>query len=133
MPVAHPQQHAIPPPLHELEAEVMDEIWNRGSASVRQVMDGLHRRAGKRRAYTTYMTIMGRLVGKGMLERRRDGKTDFYGPLHSRDEYSDLRARAEVDSLLDQFGDLALAHLARQVAQMDPQRRRALEQLARPR
>ena len=121
----------VPPPLHELEAEVMEEMWERGEASVRDVMEALNADADKERAYTTYMTIMSRLDGKGLLERRREGKTDFYKPRHTRDQYADLRARAELDSIVDHFGELALAHIARQWAQLDPQRRRALQRLAR--
>jgi predicted transcriptional regulator len=121
----------VPPPLHELEAEVMEEMWARGEASVREVMEALNADADKERAYTTYMTIMTRLDGKGLLERRREGKTDFYTPLYTRDQYADLRARAELDSVVDQFGELALAHIARQWARLDPQRRRALQRLAR--
>jgi predicted transcriptional regulator len=120
-----------PPPLHELEAEVMEQVWHRGEASVREIMNALNLAAPRERAYTTYMTIMARLDAKGMLERRRDGKTDFYRPVYTREQYADLRARAEVDSIVDQFGELALAHLARQMAHMDPQRRRALQRLAR--
>jgi predicted transcriptional regulator len=124
-----PPRH--PPALHELEAQVMEEVWQRGESSVREIMNALNPTATKERAYTTYMTIMARLDGKRMLERRREGKTDFYSPVYAREEYADLRARAEVDSIVDQFGELALAHLARQMAQMDPQRRRALQRLAR--
>jgi predicted transcriptional regulator len=124
---------APPPPLHELEAEVMDAVWNLGEASVRTVMDALNRGAAKPRAYTTYMTILGRLHGKGLLERRREGKTDVYRPVHSRGEYADLRARAEVAALVEAFGDVALGHFARQVADLDPDRRAALERLARGR
>jgi predicted transcriptional regulator len=121
----------IPPPLHELEAEVMEAVWERGEVSVRQVMEALNAGAAKERAYTTYMTIMSRLDGKGLLKRRRQGKTDLYTPRFARDQYADLRARAELDSFLDQFGDLALAHIARQLARLDPRRRRALQRLAR--
>ena len=123
--------YQVPPPLHELEAEVMDQVWERGEASVREVMEALNAGADKARAYTTYMTIMARLDGKGLLERRRPGKTDFYTPRYARDQYADLRARAELDSFVDQFGDLALAHIARQLAGLDPRRRRALQRLAR--
>jgi BlaI family transcriptional regulator, penicillinase repressor len=121
----------VPPPLHELEAEVMEEVWERGEASVREIMEALNAGAGKGRAYTTIMTIMTRLDGKGLLDRRREGKTDFYKPRYTRDQYADLRARAELDSIVDQFGELALAHIARQLAGLDPQRRRALQRLAR--
>jgi len=126
-------EHAPPPPLHELEAEVMDTVWDLDEASVRTVMDVLNRNAPKPRAYTTYMTILGRLHGKGLLERRREGKTDVYHAIHSRTEYADLRAQAEVAALVDTFGDVALGHFARQVADLDPERREALERLARGR
>ena len=121
----------VPPPLHELEAEVMDEVWELGEASVREVKEALNASADKERAYTTIMTIMARLDGKGLLGRRRQGKTDLYTPRYTRDQYADLRARAELDSIVDQFGDLALAHIARQWTGLDPRRRRALQRLAR--
>jgi predicted transcriptional regulator len=120
-----------PPALHELEAEVMSVIWERGESSVRQVMETVNADASRPRAYTTYMTIMARLDSKGLLDRRRDGKTDFYRPRYSRVEYANARAQVELDSIVDQFGELALAHIARQMAQLDPQRRRALERIAR--
>jgi predicted transcriptional regulator len=122
-----------PPPLHELESEVMDEVWRQQEATVRAVMEALNAAADKPRAYTTYMTILSRLDGKGLLQRRRVGKTDYYRPAHTREEYAELRAQAEVEALVDQFGDIALSHFARQMAQLDPDRRRALERLVRKR
>jgi predicted transcriptional regulator len=119
------------PPLHELESEVMEELWAGGEAPVRTVMEALNKRATKKRAYTTYMTIMGRLHRKGVLDRRREGKTDFYAPRLGRDEFMALRARAQVEDLVDQYGDVALSHFAQQVASLDPARRRALQRLAR--
>ena len=109
----------------------MEQLWADGEASVRTVMDALNKRASKQRAYTTYMTIMARLHKKGVLDRRREGKTDFYTPKLERDEFMGLRARAQVDELVDQYGDVALSHFARQVASLDPARRRALQRLAR--
>jgi predicted transcriptional regulator len=109
----------------------MEVVWERGETSVRDVMQELNADASKERAYTTYMTIMARLDTKGMLERRRQGKTDFYTPTYARDQYADLRARAELESVVDQYGEVALAHIARQLAALDPQRRRALQRLAR--
>jgi predicted transcriptional regulator len=121
----------VPPPLHELEGEVMEELWRSGEASVRTVMDALNKRASKKRAYTTYMTIMARLYKKGMLVRRREGKTDFYAPSQDREAYLAVRARAEVEDLVAQYGDVALSNFAQQMAAVDPVRRRALQRLAR--
>jgi predicted transcriptional regulator len=126
-------QPNIPPPLHELEAEVMEGVWDsdRDEVTVREIMETLNERAESPRAYTTYMTIMRRLDGKGLLTRRREGRTDIYRPVHSREEYADLRARAGVDQLVEQYGEVALGHFARQMAELDPQRRRQLQRLAR--
>ena len=121
----------IPPPLHELEAEVMEELWRQGEASVRAVMEALNRRAPRDRAYTTYMTIMARLHKKGALVRRREGKTDDSKPAYERSEYMALRAGSEVEELVAQYGDAALSQFARQMATLDPARRRALQRLAR--
>jgi predicted transcriptional regulator len=119
------------PELHELESEVMEELWARGESPVRSVMDALNTRTSKERAYTTYMTIMARLHKKGVLDRRREGKTDFYAPKLDRDEFMASRARAEVEGLVAEYGDVALSHFAKQVASLDPVRRRALQRLAR--
>ena len=127
---SHDSYHDQPPALHELESEVMEAIWQRGESSVRQVMEALNAAGARARAYTTYMTIMARLDAKGLLERRREGQADFYRPRLTQAEYASVRARAELDSIVDQFGDLALAHLARQMAELDPERRRALERIA---
>jgi predicted transcriptional regulator len=109
----------------------MEEVWAHGEASVRAVMEELNERASKPRAYTTYMTIMARLNKKGMLDRRREGKTDYYSPAYDRDTYVALRARAEVEDLVAEYGDVALSHFAQQMASLDPARRRALLRLAR--
>jgi predicted transcriptional regulator len=131
----HPAQtsrHATTPaPLHELESEVMEQLWADGEAAVRTVMQALNRKSDRERAYTTYMTIMSRLHAKGLLVRRRDGKTDYYAPAYTREEYRELRARAEVENLVAQYGDAALSHFAQQMASLDPARRRALQRLAR--
>jgi predicted transcriptional regulator len=121
----------VPPALHELEAEVMEVVWERGESSVREVMEALNARAPKERAYTTYMTIMARLDAKGMLERRRRGKTDLYTSTYAREQYADMRARADLEVVVSQYGDVALAHIARQMAALDPRRRRALQRMAR--
>jgi len=111
----------------------MDGVWdaNAPEVTVREVMEALNARAAAPRAYTTYMTIMRRLDEKGVLSRRREGKTDLYRPVHSREEYADLRAQAGVDQLVADYGELALGHFARQMAQLDPDRRRQLQRLAR--
>jgi len=68
-----------------------------------------------------------------MLDRRREGKTDYYSPKHAREDYMAMRASSEVENLVSQYGDVALSHFAQQMASLDPARRRALQRLARKR
>jgi predicted transcriptional regulator len=121
----------VPPPLHELEAEVMDVMWELERATVREVMEACNSAAERPRAYTTYMTIMARLDKKGLLRRKREGKTDVYWPRFDREQYRQLRAEADVDRLLAEFGDAALVQFARAIDRVEPSRARALRRLAR--
>jgi predicted transcriptional regulator len=126
-----PDSPQTPPPLHELEAEVMDEVWRQGSGTVREVMRALNERSDKERAYTTIMTILARLERKGVLEREKDGRGFVYRPRASREEYLEARAHAEVEALVEEFGDAALVNFARAMAKLDAARRERLRRLAR--
>jgi predicted transcriptional regulator len=107
----------------------MEVVWGRPEATVRNVLEALNQ-GPKQRAYTTVMTIMSRLDSKGLLKRKRRGKTDVYRAAIPEDAYRDARAKAEVGALIDQFGDLALAHFARQAGTLDARRLRELRKLA---
>jgi predicted transcriptional regulator len=122
---------SVPPPLGELEADVMEQLWRQGEATVRSVLEAINATFEKARAYTTVMTVMGNLDRKGMLTRRREGKTDIYTPVMSRKEYLDARARAEAGALVGRYGDAAYMAFAREMDRLDPQQRRQLRRLAR--
>ncbi len=123
---------SAPPRLHELEALVMEEVWRKETATVRDVMTALNQEEPKPRAYTTVMTIMDRLHSKGLLDRRPGHTNSYvYTPRLSRDQYADVRAQAEVDALVREWGDTALVHFAKQMGALDPKRRERLRRLAR--
>ena len=82
------------PPLHELEAEIMEEVWARGECTVREVLEALNARSATPRAYTTVMTVMQRLDGKGVLAPRARGRADVYVAALTRGEYAQARAGA---------------------------------------
>ena len=103
-------------------------MWRQPEATVRDVLEALNR-GPKQRAYTTIMTIMCRLWDKGLLTRERRGRTDVYRAILSREAYLQERAEAEVDAVVEEFGDLALSHFARQVNGLDPERLRRLREL----
>ncbi len=123
--------NTTPPGLHEFESELMELLWELGECNVRAALEELNRRSDKERKYTTVMTTMARLDKKGLLVRRREGKTDFYTPTMTREEYLEARAAAEVGALVANYGEAALVHFARQMNQLDPKRREQLRRLAK--
>jgi predicted transcriptional regulator len=108
----------------------MEEVWARGEATVRDVQEALNERSEKTRAYTTLLTVMTRLDAKGMLVRRRAGRLDVYAPAISRDDYLRARAESQVAALVEDYGDLALAHFARHLGRLDAERLETLRRLA---
>lgn len=115
--------------LGPLEAAVMDRLWKRGKATVRDIVEDLGR--SRALAYTTVMTIMTRLHAKGLLERDRDGKTYVYRPARSREEHRERLSRDLVRGLVDEFGEVALAHFAAELDGVDASHRAALKKLAK--
>ncbi|MFC6014997.1 BlaI/MecI/CopY family transcriptional regulator [Plantactinospora solaniradicis] len=101
--------------LGDLERAVMDVLWDRGASAgsgvtVREVAEGLRNRE---LAYTTVMTVLDRLAGKGMVERERAGRAWRYRPAASREAHI---ARLMLDALdLAGSRDAALVRFARSV------------------
>lgn len=93
-------------PMGELEAAVMDVLWDRGGWStpgeVHEVLS-----AERPLAYTTVMTILVRLCEKGRLERQRDGRAYAYRPLQSRAEHAAARMSDVLGSAADRTAVLA--------------------------
>jgi predicted transcriptional regulator len=90
----------------DLESEILEQLWAaRAWLSGRQVWERL---GGTERAYTTVMTVLGRLVEKGLVERVEEEKGHLYRAAGDPDE---LTAQA-IRSLLSATADpaAALAH-----------------------
>ncbi len=115
--------------LGPLEAAVMERLWKRGTATVREIVDDLGR--SRALAYTTVMTIMSRLHEKGLLQRDRSGKTYVYRPAVSREEHRQRLSRELVRGLVDEFGDVALAQFAAELDGVDAGHRAALRRIAK--
>lgn len=109
----------------DLEAVVMQQVWDRGRAvTVRELFDDLRRERAI--AYTTVMSTMDNLHRKGWLDRVKDGKAYRYTATASREEYS---ARLMREALAG--GGDTEAVLSHFVAQMDGQESDLLQAVVR--
>ena len=96
--------------LGPLEAEVMAVLWRAdGPVSVRGVVDRLNTGRSAPLAYTTVMTVLSRLAGKGILVREQHGRGFVYTPA-----VADT-AEIAVRGVLAEFGDAALARFVERV------------------
>ena len=78
----------------ELESAIMDVVWAGDRAYlVREVRERLS--YNRPVAYTTVMTVMNILHGKGVLCREKHGRAWRYWPVESREEH-DARLMSEV-------------------------------------
>src|SRR5881275_1163613 len=82
--------------LGKLERQVLDQTWQRGEVSVRDIYVAFEERI----AYTTLMTTLDRLYKKRLLDRRKDGRAFFYSPSVSREEFEHGIREDVIDGLL---------------------------------
>lgn len=112
--------------LGDLEADIMEQMWLRSPASVREVHDSLAE--NRTIAYTTVMTVMGRLAQKGVLKRQQRGRAFLYQPTCSREEFCSNAVNTVVEGLLGGFGEPVLSQFVDSVSNHDAA---TLDQLVR--
>jgi len=97
------------PKLSKLEHQIMDALWSRGAASVREVLEAFPEKG--RPAYTTVQTMVYRLEEKGAIRRtKKIGNAHIFEAVISRASAQ----RRLVDELLAFFGGSSqpvVAHL----------------------
>jgi predicted transcriptional regulator len=89
----------------ELEARIMEAVWELGPATVQDVCD----RLGPDQNYKTVMTVMNRLVEKNVLLRHRDTRAFIYEAAESRENFVQDVSRDVVEGLIQDFGPVAIA------------------------
>ena len=83
--------------LPDAELEVMKILWELGPDTPRADLEGGLAPFGW--AANTINTYLSRLADKGFVAARREGKTNRYTPLVSREEYLSFDSRAVLDRL----------------------------------
>ena len=86
------------PKLSRLDLQILDVLWARGQASIREIQEGFPE---PRPAYTTVQTTVYRLEAKGALRRtRKIGNAHIFAPLVARD----VARHRLLDTILSFFG-----------------------------
>ena len=111
--------------LGELETEIMEIVWGAEKPiSVSNVFKVLNKK--REIAYTTVMTVMGRLAEKSLLKRTLSGKAYLYIPTFSKDTFLTRVSKQIVQNLVNNFGDRAIAHFAEELDKIPTGKKREL-------
>ena len=100
------------PTLTARELAIMKIVWDRKGATVREVHEAL--KSVRPVAYTTVMTLMNILAGKGYLERERHDRAYFYTPVRKRQQVLQSMVRDFVDRVFDGAAQPLRVHLVKE-------------------
>jgi predicted transcriptional regulator len=112
------------PKLTRLELQILEILWTRGNASIREVQESFPE---PRPAYTTIQTTVYRMETKNAVKRiRKIGNAHLFEPLVSRD----TARRRLLDDILSLFGGRAQPMMA-QLAEVGKLTREDVRELER--
>lgn len=103
--------------LGPLERQLLETLWARGTATVRELIE-----SGEiRLAYTTVMTTLDRLFKKQLLSRVAEGRAFRYTPRHTPEELEKVVAGETIRELLGSSpsASLPLSYLVEAVSEHD--------------
>jgi len=123
--------HASSSELGPLEQRLLEALWQRGDATVRELVEGSCREL----AYTTVMTTLDRLFKKNLLLRQAEGRAFRYTPRFTRAQLHCEAAGEELRQSLDASptASLPLSYLVEILSERDAQLLDDLQQLVEAR
>ena len=96
--------------IPDSELDVLKVLWDRGQATVREVLETL-RAAGRQWSYATVATLLDRLETKGVITSDRSELAFVYKPTITTQEVRQKRLNSLVDKLYEGEPGLLVLHL----------------------
>jgi len=117
----------IPQDVTDAELAVLQVLWDRGPATIRQLTDQLYPKGGVSH-YATVQKLLERLESKECVSRERGDGVNVYAPLVGRDELIGRRLQAMAEKLCGGSLTPLLTNLVR-TKRLSAQERRELRSL----
>ncbi|WP_141502908.1 BlaI/MecI/CopY family transcriptional regulator [Paenibacillus luteus] len=92
-----------------LEAKIMDILWEVDELSIKEVQFRLEK--DKPINFNTVMTVMNRLLDKGVLQKRLKGRLSLFRPVESKETFIEQQSKLLTENLLDEFGGVVINHM----------------------
>lgn len=113
--------------LGNVSEKIMDFIWQKGAGRISDVRAGLKDRS----AYTTVATLVGRLLQRGLLKRKHQGRGYIYNPVFSRENFIKQQSQAAFNDLFkkNKSAELLISQFIDNLEKVDPQKLGELQKL----
>ncbi|MGG1519495.1 BlaI/MecI/CopY family transcriptional regulator [Paenibacillus oryzisoli] len=103
-----------------LEARIMEVLWSaEAELTIKDVQLKLDE--DKVMNFNTVMTVMNRLVDKGILSKNAESRSSKYKPVVTRDAFMETQSKELTYDLIEQFGPLAVTHMVDALDKVDPE------------
>ncbi len=99
------------PHISAAEWEVMKIVWRQRSCSAQQVIDALA--SSSEWSPATVKTLLNRLLRKGILEFKKNGKAYLYSAARTEEQCRKVEAESFLDRVFDGAVSPMLAHFVR--------------------
>lgn len=109
-----------------LEAKILDILWNDVEMTIKDVQQMLDKE--KATNFNTVMTVMNRLVEKGILQKRVEGRSSLFKPVQTREEFLNAQSKEMTNELIDEFGNVVVSHMLDALEDVDDDLVAKLEQ-----
>lgn len=109
-----------------LEAKIMEILWDGSEMVIKDVQQKLERE--KKVSFNTVMTVMNRLVDKGIITKRTEGRVSLYKPVLSKSDFLESQSKELTHELIEEFGSVAVSHMLDALEEADQELIYKLEQ-----
>lgn len=116
--IFRPAKAGLARALGDLEKQVMDTLWLKKEAAGREIFTEIRR--SRTIAITTVLTVLERLVQKGIVKKLKSDGVYIYTPVFTREEFADKVSQAVMKGVLDIAASSAVASFVDILADTDP-------------
>lgn len=116
--IFRPARKGLGSALGDLEKDIMDILWAKGGVTGKEALAEIN--YSKKAAITTVLTVLDRLVKKGIVKKTKGESVYIYTPALTKDEFTDMVSNAVMRGVLDISASSAVASFVDVLAKIDP-------------
>ncbi len=115
--VFKPSQQSMINAISNAERPILELLWQKGPLTGREIYD--HVRQSRPAAYTTVLTLIGRMVKKGSVRRRQAGGLLVFEAAMERSEFENTVAAVVMKRILEISPSSAISTFVEAVSEWD--------------